>query len=189
MWPYAQIPFQWSVHRQLVAGARLDHFEFLADSDEDPRQEFIELLCNVLGKRGHIVVYNAGFESQRLGELAEWLPEYRKRIRKIQERLWDLLPLVKRHVYHPEFRGSFSIKAVLPALVPGMTYDQMEVAEGGQAGLAWDQMVRGECDPAERKRLRSAPLAYCQQDTLAMVRILDRLRAFSLKAQRSRGRL
>jgi predicted RecB family nuclease len=180
MWPYAQIPFQWSVHRQLVPGARLYHFEFLADSDEDPRQEFIELLCNVLGKRGHIVVYNAGFESQRLGELAVWFPEYRRRIENIQERLWDLLPVVKRHVYHPDFRGSFSIKAVLPALVPRMTYDQMEVAEGGQAGLAWDQMIRGECDPAQRERLRSALLAYCQQDTLAMAKILERLRKWVL---------
>jgi hypothetical protein len=107
-------------------------------------------------------------------------------IENIQERLWDLLPVVKRHVYHPDFRGSFSIKSVLPALVPGMTYDQMEVAEGGQAGLAWDQMLRGECDPAERKRLRLALLAYCQQDTLAMVRILERLRVFSLKDQRGR---
>jgi hypothetical protein len=75
-----------------AAAAIRDHFEFLADSDEDPRQQFIELLCNVLATRGHIVVYNAGFESQRLGELADWLPEYRRRIENIQERLWDLLP-------------------------------------------------------------------------------------------------
>ena len=102
--------------------------------------------------------------------------------REYSGRLWDLLPFVKKHVYHPDFRGSFSIKAVLPALVPDMTYEGMEVAHGGEAGLAWEQMIRGELDPAERQRLKSALLAYCRQDTLAMVKILERLRAFSLNA-------
>jgi hypothetical protein len=83
--------------------APLEHFEFLAENERDPRQEFIEALYGVLGKRGHIVVYNVGFESQRLGELADWLPEYKERIKNIRERLWDLWPFVKRHVYHPEF--------------------------------------------------------------------------------------
>ena len=83
---------------------------------------------------------------------------------------------MKRHVYHPEFRGSFSIKSVLPALVPEMTYEGMEVSDGGEAGLVWDQMIGGELDPADRQRLKAALLAYCRQDTLAMVKILERLR-------------
>lgn len=176
MWPYAQIPFQWSVHRQLTPQGQLEHFEFLADDERDPRREFIESLCHVLGKRGQIVVYNAGFESQRLSELATWLAEYKERVKNIQERLWDLWPFVKRHVYHPEFQGSFSIKSVLPALVPEMTYEGMEVSDGGQAGLAWDQMIRGELDPVERQVLKKALLAYCRQDTLAMVKIVECLR-------------
>jgi len=180
MWPYSQIPFQWSVHRQLTPQARLEHFEFLADDERDPRPMFIQSLCAVLGKRGRIVVYNAGFESQRLGELAGWLPEYKERVNNIRERLWDLLPFVKRHVYHPQFRGSFSIKAVLPALIPNITYEGMEVSHGGQAGLAWEDLTRGQLDPAERRRLKDALLAYCRQDTQAMVKIIERLRAFSL---------
>ncbi|MGD1095880.1 MAG: DUF2779 domain-containing protein [Bryobacteraceae bacterium] len=176
MWPYSQIPFQWSVHRQLTPHSELEHFEFLADNESDPRLKFIESLCGVVGKRGHIVVYNAAFESQRLSELTDWLPVYKERIQNIRERLWDLLPFVKAHVYHPNFHGSFSIKSVLPALVPDMTYEGMEVSEGGQAGLAWDEMIRGELDPTERQRLKDALLAYCRQDTLAMVRILERLR-------------
>jgi Domain of unknown function(DUF2779) len=118
----------------------------------------------------------AGFESQRLGELADWLPEYWERIKNIKERLWDLWPFMRRHVYHPGFRGSYSIKSVLPALVPDMTYDGMEVAHGGEAGLAWEQMIRGELSPTDRQRLKDALLAYCRQDTLAMVKILERLR-------------
>ena len=88
----------------------------------------------------------------------------------------DLLPVVRRHVYHPKFRGSFSLKSVLPALVPDMTYDGMEVANGNEAGLVWEQMIRGNFGPTERKQWRAALLAYCRQDTMAMVRILERLR-------------
>ena len=83
------------------------------------------------------MVYSA-FESQRLSELAAWLPEFAGRIEKIQCRLWDLLPVVRNHVYHPKFAGSFSIKKVLPALVPTMTYKGMEVADGTDAGVNWE---------------------------------------------------
>jgi hypothetical protein len=176
MWPYSQILFQWSVHRQLSASSELEHDEFLADNDSDPRLEFINSLCDVVGISGQIVVYYASFESGRLRELADRLPAYRRRIEKIQERLWDLLPFVKRNVYHPEFNGSFSIKSVLPALVPELTYGGMEVANGTDAGVAWQRMIRGECDPAERQRLRLSLLAYCSQDTLAMVKIIERSR-------------
>ena len=176
MWPYSQIPFQWSVHWQLTSQAHLEHSEFLADDEFDPRPKFIQSLCDVLGKRGQILVYNAAFESQRLAELADWLPEYRARIQNIRGRLWDLLPFVREHIYHPAFRGSFSVKSVLPALVPEMTYGGLEVSDGGQAGLAWDQMIRGQVDQTERQRLKAALLAYCRQDTLAMVKILEWLR-------------
>jgi hypothetical protein len=88
----------------------------------------------------------SSFESQRLSELASWLA------------------------------GSYSIKSVLPALVPGMTYDGMEVANGQDAGLAWESPVRASLDNGERDRLRKALLAYCGQDTLAMVRLLKRLK-------------
>ena len=183
MRPYAQIPFQWSVHLQSTPDAPLEHFEFLADDDGDPRHDFIDSLCQALGKRGQIVVYNAGFESQRLEELAGWLPAYGERIKRIRQRLWDLLPFVKRHVYHPHFNGSFSIKAVLPALVPELSYEGMEVSDGGVAGLAWERMLRHGTDNAERHRLKLALLAYCRQDTLAMVKILEALKALKPVAQ------
>jgi hypothetical protein len=82
-------------------------------------------------------------------------------------------------VYHPEFHGSFSLKAVLPALVHGFSYENMEVSHGGEAGLAWDQMVRGDLNAEERQRLKMALLAYCRQDTLAMVRVLESLKSLS----------
>jgi predicted RecB family nuclease len=176
MRPYDQIPFQWSVHLQKEPGRALEHFEFLATDTNDPRREFITSLCSALGRSGSIVVYNQQFESQRLSELAAWQPDFAGRIKKIQRRLWDLLPVVRNHVYHPAFAGSYSLKAVLPALVPEMSYDGMAVANGQDAGLAWESLVRGGLDQSERERTRKALLDYCRQDTLALVRLLDKLR-------------
>ena len=174
MRPYDQLPFQWSVHVLRQPGAEPEHYEFLATDTSDPRREFIESLCNALGESGNIVVYSA-FESQRLSELGAYLSEFADRIKQIQARLWDLLPVVRNNVYHPAFAGSFSLKYVLPALVPGMTYEGMGVADGQQAGVAWEKLVRGGLDQSERDRIRKALLDYCGQDTLAMVRLLERI--------------
>jgi hypothetical protein len=175
MRPYDHLPFQWSVHVQREPGAAPEHCEFLATDASDPRREFISSLCSVLGDSGSIVVYSS-FESQRLSNLAAWMPEYAERINEMQTRLFDLLPVVREHTYHPAYAGSYSIKAVLPALVPDMTYDGMEVANGQGAGLAWEALVRGGLNDDERKRFEKALRAYCGQDTLAMVRLLERLR-------------
>jgi predicted RecB family nuclease len=172
MRPYDQLPFQFSVHSQKEPGATLEHREFLATDASDPRREFITSLCAALWKSGSIVVYSS-FESQRLSDLAAWLPEDAERIKAIQARLFDLLPVVREHVYHPAFAGSYSIKSVLPALVPQMSYEGMEVANGQDAGLAWESLVRGGMNEDERERIRKALLAYCALDTLTMVRLLD----------------
>jgi hypothetical protein len=185
MWPYSHIPFQWSIHVREAPGTDLRHHEFLAEDGTDPRPRFLETLLEALGSNGSIVVYNSAFEGARLGDLAGWLPRYADRIADIRDRLWDLLPVVRRNVYHPRFRGSFSIKKTLPALVPEMTYEGMEVAEGGEAGLAWDTLVHGQVDPSEKQPLRTALLAYCGQDSEAMVRICDALERASCSGQRS----
>jgi predicted RecB family nuclease len=179
MRPYDQIPFQWSVHVQRQPGTAPEHIEFLATDRSDPRQAFISALCDVLGDHGSIVVYSQQFESQRLSELASWLPEFSGRISKIQRRLWDLLPIVRNYVYHPQFAGSYSLKSVLPALVPEMTYEGMEVADGQAAGLAWESLISGDCSEAEHQRKRKALLDYCGQDTLGMVRLVEKLQRVS----------
>lgn len=179
MRPYDQLPFQWSVHVQRQPGAEPEHHEFLAADASDPRRDFISSLCRVLGDSGSIVVYSS-FESQRLSELAAWLPEHAAPINAIQARLFDLLPVVREHAYHPAFAGSYSIKSVLPALVPEMSYEGMEVANGQDAGIAWESLVRGSLNCDERKRIEKALRAYCGQDTLAMVRLLEMLRAVTM---------
>jgi predicted RecB family nuclease len=175
MRPFDQLPFQWSLHVQREPAAEPEHYEFLATDDADPRREFITSLCCALGESGSIVVY-APFESQRLSELAAWLPEFAGLIKTIQGRLFDLLPVVRNHVYYPAFAGSYSLKAVLPAMVPEMSYDGMAVANGQDAGLAWESLVRGTLDSGERHSIRKSLLEYCGLDTLALVRLLEELR-------------
>ena len=171
--PYQHIAFQWSAHIQQQPGAEPQHYEFLAPDTSDSRRTFISSLCDVLGNRGSIVVYHQQFESQRLSELASWLPEFSRRIEKIQRRLWDLLPIIRDHVYHPAFAGSYSLKRVLPALVPDMTYDGMEVADGQDAGLAWMSLIGGSLDQAETEKITKALLDYCAQDTLGMISLVE----------------
>jgi len=182
MHPFDHIPFQWSVHVQRQPGVEPEHYEFLARDASDPRCEFISSLCTVLGDSGAIVVYST-FESQRLSELATWFPEFADRINAIQNRLFDLLLVVRQHTYHPAYSGSYSIKSVLPALVSDMSYEGMEVADGVDAGLAWEMMIRTP-DVVERERLKKALLDYCGQDTLALVKLLETLRQVTTDVQR-----
>jgi len=176
MRPYDHLPIQFSLHVLRERDAGPEHFEFLASDTSDPRREFLGSLCEALGQNGGIVVYNAAFESQRLSQLAVWLPEFSDRINKIQARMWDLLPVVRSHTYHPKFAGSYSLKVVLPAFVPEMSYEGMEVSNGQDAGLAWESLVRGGLDHNERDRIKKALLDYCRQDTLALVKTLEQLR-------------
>jgi len=173
--PHQPIPFQWSAHIQQRPGAEPQHYEFLATDANDPRREFISSLLARLSETGSIVVYSS-FESQRLSEFAASLPESADRISAIQARLFDLLPIVREHVYHPAFAGSYSIKSVLPALVPAMTYDGMPVANGLDARLAWESLTRGNVDAVERGEIEKALLEYCGLDTLALLRLVEVLR-------------
>lgn len=175
MRPYDHLPFQFSVHVVRRPGAQPEHYEFLATGSSDPRREFISSLCGVLGNTGNIIVYSS-FEAQRLLDLGRWLPEFAEQINAIQARLFDLLPLVRGHTYHSAYGGSYSIKSVLPALVPEMSYRGLMVANGQDAGLAWERLIRGGLDQVESERVRKALLEYCGQDTLAMVRLLERLK-------------
>lgn len=173
MHPFDHLCFQYSVHLVRKPSSEPEYYEFLAEGRTDPRRDFITGLCSVLGERGSIAAYNAGFESGRLADLAAWLPEFADRIKNIQARLWDLLPVIRNNVYHPEFQGSYSLKSVLPALVPDMSYKGMAVADGVDAGLAWESLTRGGLGCAEHEHLRKALLDYCKQDTMAMVRLLE----------------
>ena len=178
LWPgtrtWQQVPFQWSDH-VLHADGRLDHHEFLHEGTEDPRAEFTRTLLETLGQHGSIVVYS-GFESTRLGELATALPEHARAISSVRERIFDLMKVVEAHVRHPDTLGSCSIKAVLPALVPELTYEGLEISEGATASLRYLKAVTGQLDEDEARTVYSALREYCGMDTLAMVRLCEVLR-------------
>jgi hypothetical protein len=104
-------------------------------------------------------------------QLAEALPLLRTALRALVKRIWDLHPIVRDHYYHPHFDGSYSLKEVLPALVPSMGYDDLAIKEGGHAASQYYRMVFVETDWVEREKIQEALLAYCKRDTLAMVEL------------------
>jgi predicted RecB family nuclease len=176
MRPYDHVPFQWSLHAQNSVSAEPTHEYFLAEQRSDPRPAFLDSLCRTLRRRGNIVVWYQQFESSRLSDLAVWFPHYADRIERIQARLVDLWALVRNHVYHPLFRGSFSLKSVAAALLPGISYEGMEITEGTEAGPVWYRMIQADVSDPEKENLRRELLAYCRMDTLVLVRLLEFLR-------------
>ncbi|MBK9306196.1 MAG: DUF2779 domain-containing protein [Nitrospira sp.] len=167
--PYQSIPIQWSNHiEQMDEG--LVHHEFLHGEMSDPRRPLAKSLLESLGEEGSICVYSP-YEKSVIEQLAEALPEFRTELRRLIKRIWDLHPIIKDHYYHPEFGGSFSLKEVLPAVVPALRYDDLEIREGGQAAAEYYRMVFIETDWVERAAIREALLRYCGRDTLAMVEL------------------
>ena len=178
--PYQQIPFQFSVHVQREMESDLEHYEFLGDGLSDPRPELMKSMVELLGKTGSIICYNMSFEKSRIKELARVYSEYKAELLAINDRVCDLMiPFQKQWYYHPAFKGSYSIKMVLPALVPELKYSDLDIQEGGTASLVYSQLKYQDADTA--KAQREQLLAYCKMDTLAMVKILEHLRAVSEK--------
>lgn len=172
--PYQQVPFQYSLHYQKKRNGKLYHREFLAAPATDPRKEFLERLLADIPEGACILAYNKSFEIGRLKELAEHFPKYRKKIQAIIDNVVDLIdPFRQRMIYSWKQRGSHSIKQVLPAFVKGMSYEGMAIADGGEAMEAYHEMCAVADRPEELGELRTALLAYCRQDTLAMVRLVE----------------
>ena len=129
------------------------------------------------GTTGDVIVYNLSFESGKLNDLINVFPQYSKELRGIINRLKDLmLPFQKRWYYTPEMKGSYSIKYVLPALVPELSYNNLEIKEGGTASNTFLSMVNGTFE-GDLKETRRQLLEYCELDTMAMVEILEVLKA------------
>ncbi len=173
--PYQQIPFQYSIHLKEKKDGELKHFEFLAESRADPRVKFIKGLLNDIKGEGDIVVYNKAFEVTRLKEIARDFPEYSDEIEKLILRIRDLMiPFQRKYYYAPEMKGSYSIKAVLPSLVPELSYDKLKIKEGGIASITFEGL-QTETDMIIIAGTREQLLEYCKLDTLAMVKILENL--------------
>ena len=171
--PYQAIPFQWSDHI-LSRGGDLDHSSFLFGEDGDPQLGFAASLLEILEKGGTIFTYS-NYEKRVLSELAEHLPGQSERILATFDRFKDLQALIKRYFYSIGFRGSFSLKSVLPVLVPNMSYENLVIKEGTYASLEYLRMLKSETPPEEKRRIEQALVDYCSYDTLAMVKIREAL--------------
>ena len=174
--PYQQLVFQYSLHIQENSTSVIEHREYLADPTKDPRPNFIEQLIKDCGTSGDIIVYNIGFERGKINDLIEVFPAHSTELRGIVNRLKDLMiPFQQKWYYTPEMRGSYSIKLVLPALVPELSYNDLDIKEGGTASNTFLSMVN-ETFEGDVQKTRRQLLEYCSLDTYAMVKILEKLR-------------
>ena len=169
--PYQQIPFQFSVHRLSRTGL-LAHESFLDLSGKDPSLGFAKALLEACGSQGPVFSYNASFEVSRIRDLAARFPRLAKPLNALATRVVDLLPVARDHYYHPAQEGSWSIKAVLPALCPDLDYAKLEgVKDGGMAMEAFVEAVDPSTAKERKAEIERQLIAYCALDTLALVRL------------------
>jgi len=134
--PYRIIPFQFSLHIQKTKGGKLKHVEFLHTGKDDPRPALIKSLLKNCGEKGSVVVYSKGFESRVNYLLGQDFPEFSWELKEINKRMVDIMvPFKSRFLYHHKMEGSASLKNVLPAFVPRMSYDKLEIQDGGTASI------------------------------------------------------
>lgn len=171
--PYQQIPFQFSMHRLSDTG-QLTEQSFIDLSGREPSETFAKALVAACHEAIPIFVYNAGFEKTRISELANRFPELAQDLLALHSRVVDLLPIARAYYYHPSQKGSWSIKAVLPALCPDpkLHYDKLDgVQDGGMAMSAFVEAIAPQTTPARKAEIERQLLDYCKLDTYAMVRL------------------
>jgi len=174
--PFMHIPFQFSLHVQKEPAAQCTNTGFLAQSRQDPRKKLVEQLLENIGTKGSIVVYNKSFEGARLEELAGVFPQHAHALRGLVPRMWDLMKIFTGNVYVDyAFKGSASLKNVLPVLVPGLSYEDLEFQEGDSVSIMATKWFRNELSDQEWENLRAPMLEYCSRDTLGTVEILKAL--------------
>lgn len=177
--PYQQIPFQYSLHIIRKPAGELEHYEYLSkDSQVLPAESLLESLEKLIDDNGSIVVWNKSFEMGRNREMANTYPKYHNFIDSVNERVFDLMDIFKKqHMIHPDFKGSSSIKAILPVLVPGLSYKSIDIQNGQVASVRWYDAVTGAVNDSGAKKIFDDLLKYCKLDTLAMVEIYRELLA------------
>ena len=171
--PYQHIPFQYSLHYKKSKDAPLEHFEFLAEQHNDPRKAFVERLLKDTESEGTILVYDILMERNVLNGLKKDFPEYASEIDSRLRRIVDLVqPFQERSYYHPATKNSFSIKNLLPALVPELSYSNLKIGSGSVAMIAYENLNK-ETDMFRILDIREQLVEYCKMDTLAMVKVFE----------------
>ena len=169
--PYQIIAFQFSLHT-LTEDGRLEHTAFLDLSGNDPSESLAKAMITACGDHGPVFVYNAGFEGTRISQLAERFPELAKSLLDINARLVDLCPIARSRYYHPSQQGSWSLKAVFPAIAPELSYDNLDgVQDGGMAMEAYGEAIHSDTSAERKSEIEKQLLTYCQLDSFATVRL------------------
>lgn len=170
--PFNHVPFQFSMHVVTEPDGDAVHREFLFTEIGCPDAPFVGALRRGLPEEGTIIVWNKPFEKGINAKLGERHPAEQAYLSAVNERVVDLMDVFSEQmVVHPGFRGKTSIKWVLPALVPGLSYKGLAIQEGATASERWNAIVTGELEPAEAEQARKDLLTYCGLDSLAMVEI------------------
>jgi len=174
--PYEKMSFQYSLHILDNAASKLRHLEYLAEPGIDPRRDLLESMLERIPQDACIIAWNQSFEISVIRGLAELFPEHREWVVQLIDNFRDLMqPFKNRDIYLWEAKGSYSIKPILPLLVPELSYKDLEgVANGGDAMDAYYKMNRA-VDAGELATIRTQLLEYCKRDTEAMVRILEKM--------------
>lgn len=171
--PYAHTPFQFSVHLWKSPDAELEHLEYLHTDATDPRSKLIPALLSACAGEGSIVAYYSQFESSRIKEMAEAFPNFKNSLESLPSRMVDPLPVIRDFIYDPAFAGSFSLKAVAPALLGDrFSYDGMVVENGTAAQRAFEEIISPSTLKERRDELCRGLLEYCEKDTLVMVELV-----------------
>jgi hypothetical protein len=169
--PWQPIPFQWSLHHNDGSGS-LVHDQFLAKGVTDPRREFAETLLKVSEQLPGPVLSWSSYEARIIRAMCEVFPDLAERLSTLLNRTIDLRDTAKGYFAHPDFQGSYSMKAVAPVVAPEVTYDDLDVADGNAASAAFYRVVADPTlSPEARDGLRQSLLRYCQRDTLALARV------------------
>lgn len=168
--PWQKYAFQYSLHVQDEAG-HVEHSEFLHKDRSDPSLAIADSLLEHIGDTGSIIVYYQPMEKGVLRDLAKQFPDKADALNGMIQRLWDLEVVFGKHYRHWQWGTKSSIKYVLPTLVPALSYDDLEIQEGGSATAQWIEMIRST-DPAEKAVIAQALREYCKLDTWAMVELL-----------------
>lgn len=174
--PYQQVPFQYSLHIQHEPGGEVIHREYLHRDAGNPMPPVLNQLRTDLPESGSVLVWYEPFEKSRNAEMAEIYPDHAEFLEGLNARVIDLMtPFDDETITDPAFKGSASIKNVLPALLPELSYEDLEIREGASAARLWKDVTLIDPSASSREQVYTDLVAYCARDTWAMVAIHQEL--------------
>ena len=179
MSPYADYPFQYSLHLLRSPVAKLEHREYLHDRNSNPMPELLEQLKRDIGDQGTVLTWNMSYEKDCNKRMVALYPQHAEFLAKLNERIEDLMtPFAKMWYFHKDFFGSVSIKKVLPVLASELSYQELNVGDGLLARRTWMQTVLEGKNQADRAQIMDDLKEYCRLDTLSLIHISEPTRPY-----------